>query len=121
MAKSVSFFGTSDSEFVELRAEKDAGHFLVRYEKDGKEHWRESIRVNAEELGRLAQWLDDFWNECPPAELAGGKLRFVYSHREHIGEGFYHVEFGGRQVLTAYEQLGSSNTFRAEKVRELAG
>ncbi|GAB4437429.1 MAG: hypothetical protein OHK0011_20470 [Turneriella sp.] len=121
MAKSVAFFGSSDSEFVELRAEKDAGHFLVRYEKDGKEQWRESIRVNVAELGRLAQWLDDFWNECPPAELAGGRLRFVYSHREHIGEGYYRIEFNGRLVLTAYEQLGTSNTLRAQQLRELAG
>lgn len=121
MPESVAFFGSSDSEFVKLSRQPDNGQILLRYENGGKEAWRETLPVTAAELLKLAQWLDDFWNDCPPAELAGGRLRFVYSHREHIGEGYYRIEFDGRLVLIAYEQLGTSNTFRSQQLRKLAG
>lgn len=121
MPESVAFFGSSDSEYVELSRQPGSGQFLVRYENGGKEGWRETVTISAAELSQLAEWLDDFWNDCPPAELAGGRLRFVYSHREHIGEGYYRIEFDGRLVLAAYEQLGTSNTLRSQQLREFAG
>lgn len=124
MAKSVAFFGSSDSEFVELSHVESNGQsqqLQVRYEKDGTERWRENISVSRDELVQLAQWLDDLWDECPPATLAQGRLQFIFSHREHIGEGYYRVEWDGRLVLSAYEQLGSSNKLRADQVRQLAG
>lgn len=121
MAESVAFFGSSDSELIELSSQNKSAQIVVRYENGGKEEWRETLPVTAAELSQLAQWLDDFWNDCPPADLAFGRLRFVYSHREHIGEGYYRIEFDGRLVLTAYEQLGTSNTLRAEQLRKLTG
>lgn len=121
MPVSVTFFGSSDSEFVELSRQPGSGQILLRYENGGREEWRETVAISAAELLQLADWLDGFWNACPPAELAGGRLRFVYSHREHIGEGYYRIELGGRLVLTAYEQLGTSNTHRSQQLRELAG
>ncbi len=124
MTKSVRFFGGSDSEFVELshgRGNSEPLQLLVRYEKDGTELFRENITSSRDELLQLAQWLDDLWDECPPATLAQGRLQFIFSHREHIGEGYYRVEFDSRLVLSAYEQLGASNTLRAEQVRTLAG
>ena len=124
MDKWVRFYGSKDTEFVELRTTaqgEDGVALSVRFEVDGAERWQQQISATRAELQALAKWLDDFWNECPPAKLGDGRLQFVYSHREHIGEGYYQLEMDGRHVITAYEQLGTSNTFRAEKVRELAG
>lgn len=118
----VRFFGTSDADIFELKRVGSEGDRII-LKATFKWRWLpracKQFAVTRAELEALAKWLDDFWNEAPPAELAGGIVRFVYSHREHIGEGYFHIELKGRRVLTAYEQLGTSNTFRAERIRDL--
>lgn len=117
------FYGNSDDEFFSLNrkstgpAEKVT--LIAGYTRAGKEQISREIAVAAKDLQALATWLDDFWNEAPPVQLAEGFIRFVYSHREHIGEGYYNIEFDGKKILQVYEQLGTSNTFRASQIRSL--
>lgn len=86
--------------------------------------WRLTLRsrkftATRAELESLANWVDDFWDEVPPAELGKGMVRFVYSHRQSIGDGYFNIEMDGKRVLHVYEQLGQSNTFRAKEIRSL--
>ncbi|AFM11286.1 hypothetical protein [Turneriella parva] len=117
------FYGNSDDEFFSLNR-KSTGPaekviLIAGYTRAGKEQFSREIAVAAKDLQALATWLDDFWNEAPPVQLAEGFIRFVYSHREHIGEGYYNIEFDGKKILQVYEQLGTSNTFRASQIRSL--
>lgn len=119
----VRFFGSSDDEFFALSrqtsGEEQNIRLIASYSRKGKVKFSREVVVAAKDLHALASWLSDFWDETPPLKLADGLIRFIYSHREHIGEGYYHIEFDGSAVVQVYEQLGTSNTFRADQVRAL--
>jgi len=130
MDKSAFFFDNSDTKCIELRLKSHSGgrvKLLIRYEVDGKQQWSNTVTASDEELSHLAKWLEDFWDESAPVELAGQRLRFVYAHREQTGDGYYDIEFIRtvffffklRFTLRVYEQLGTSNSARAEQVRGL--
>ncbi len=117
------FYGTSNDEFFSLSRKTTgaAQNITLRagYMHAGKEKFNREVVVASKDLQALATWLENFWNEVPPLQLAEGLIRFIYSHREHIGEGYYNIEFDGRPILQVYEQLGTSNTFRAGEIRSL--
>jgi hypothetical protein len=119
----VRFFGQTEHDYFSLqRADAGAMESIAlkaSHVMGGSEKWNRDVRVSRAELNTLADWLDEFWNDTPPVKLANGLIQFVYSHREHIGEGYYGVEFDGVRLLLAYEQLGGSNRFRAAEVRAL--
>lgn len=117
------FYGTDSEEYFSLRREAtgvaDQMNFVASYIRAGKKEFSREVAIASEDLRSLADWLENFWNETPPQILADALIRFIYSHREHIGEGYYDIEFSGSVILRVYEQLGTSNTFRAEEVRAL--
>jgi len=119
----VRFYGASDDDYFSLnRASTGPAELfgvVATLVRGGKPDFSREITVTKTELQSLASWISDFWDEVPPAVLAGGRLRFIYSHREHIGEGYFDIEFEGRKVQHTYEQIGASTPFRAEQIRAL--
>ncbi len=117
------FYGSTDDEFFSLYRPTsglaESINVVAGYTKGGVQKISREVVVTATELRALADWIDNFWDETPPQNLASGLIRFIYSHREHIGEGYYNIEFDGVSILQVYEQLGTSNTFRANEVRAL--
>jgi len=79
---------------------------------------KRSAEVSPSKLLDLAAFIGDFWAECPPCEISELGLALVYSHREHIGEGYYYVAIDGVNQVLVYEQLGTSNAFTAGKIRD---
>ena len=67
---------------------------------------------------KLADWLDYLWDECDPFIIEELNLKFEFSHREHIGEGYYYILVDNIKYLYIYEQLGQSNTAHAKELRE---
>lgn len=64
----------------------------------------------------LAKWLDSLWDECAPVLIEELGLRFEFSHREHIGEGFFYIIVDNIKYLLIYEQLGQSNVAHAKEL-----
>lgn len=80
-----------------------------------------SATVSVAAITALAGWLDNLWDEKPPCIVPELGLELRYSHREHIGEVFYHVLVDGKVVKLVYEQANASNCARAaDLMRELA-
>ena len=86
--------------------------------KDEKIAISRSAIVPVNKFKNLAQWLDSLWNECPPALIEELGLKFEFSHREHIGEGFFYVLVDNVKYLLIYEQLGQSNVAHAKELLE---
>lgn len=117
----MKFYG-EPGEYLELRAVNTEGNIIqlqTTLSRNDETVWSESFTAAKDELIRLAQWLENLWDECAPA-LLGGILTFRFSHREHIGEGYYHIVASGKNLLLVYEQLGQSNLARAAELRALA-
>lgn len=65
---------------------------------------------------KLADWLDSLWDECNPLILEELNLKFEFSHREHIGEGYFYIIVDNIKYLLIYEQLGQSNKAHAKEL-----
>lgn len=122
MAERVRFFGTNDADIFELRRISRSGE-EIQLRATLKWHWLpkrwRQLTVKAAELEALADWVDNFWNEVPPLEIAGGIIKFDYWSRESIGDGYFDIYLAGQKALRVYEQLGASNRFRAVAIRSL--
>ncbi len=118
----MKFFGDGGS-FLELTRPSDiaAGKLTLtaRLCDAEREIWTKNIAATADEIRALADWLENFWDPCPNVNL--GSLGFIYSHREHIGEGYYDITESGIKILFVYEQLGGSNVASARELRALLG
>lgn len=115
----MKFFGEGET-FLELLAagtEGDRVLLTARLGEGERTAWTKTIRTTRGEMAALADWLQNFWEPCPDAHL--DHFRCIYSHREHIGEGYYTIADGNNKVLYVYEQLGTSNTARAGELRGL--
>ena len=86
--------------------------------KDGVNSIDRKAIVPSLKFQKLADWLDSLWDECDPFILEELNLKFEFSHREHIGEGYYYILVDNIKYLYIYEQLGQSNTAHAKELRE---
>lgn len=119
----MKLFDTDPGSNIEFLFSKLANSFEVECQmqitKDGQIAITRKANVPLEKLRNLAQWLDSLWNECPPALIEELGLKFEFSHREHIGEGFFYVLVDNVKYLLIYEQLGQSNVAHAKELIEL--
>lgn len=115
----MKFFGDGETylELMPAGVENDRVLLTARRGEGDRTEWTKTISTTRGEIAALADWLENFWEPCPAARL--GSLRFIYSHREHIGEGYYDITDGDAKVLYVYEQLGTSNVARAQEQRAL--
>lgn len=90
----------------------------IQITKDGKIAITRKANVPVTKIQNIARWLDSLWDECPPALIEELGLKFEFSHREHIGEGFFYVLVDNRKYLFIYEQLGQSNVAHAKELLE---
>ncbi len=88
----------------------------IQITKDGKNVITRKAKVPVIKFQNLAQWLDSLWNECQPALIEELGLKFEFSHREHIGEGFFYILVDNVKYLLIYEQLGQSNVAHAKEL-----
>jgi hypothetical protein len=86
--------------------------------KDGKIAITRKAISPVTKFQNLAQWLDSLWDECQPALIEELGLKFEFSHREHIGEGYFYVLVDNRKYLLIYEHLGQSNVAHAKELRD---
>jgi hypothetical protein len=115
----MKFFGEGETYLELLLAGTEGDRILLtaRLGEGERTTWTKTITTTRGEIAALADWLENFWEPCPAARL--GSLRFIYSHREHIGEGYYDITDEATKILNVYEQLGGSNVARAKELRGL--
>lgn len=113
----MKFFGDGETylELMSAGVDNDRVLLTARRGEVDRTEWTKTISTTRGEIAALADWLENFWEPCAAAHL--GSLRFIYSHREHIGEGYYDIADGDTKVLYVYEQLGGSNVARAQELR----
>ena len=90
----------------------------IQINKDGKIAINRKAIVPIYKFQRLANWLDSLWDECDPLIIEELNLKFEFSHREHIGEGYFYIIVDNIKYLLIYEQLGQSNKAHAEELLE---
>ncbi len=90
----------------------------IQITKDGKIAITRKANVPVTKFQNLVHWLDCLWDECPPVLIEELGLKFEFSHREHIGEGFFYVLVDNSKHLLIYEQLGQSNVAHAKYLLE---
>ncbi|MBX3722858.1 MAG: hypothetical protein KF713_13545 [Turneriella sp.] len=117
----MKFFGDADKSLSLLPSGVAEGKITLTAQlfEGGRELWSKKISTYADEIKAVAAWLENFWEPC--ADVYLGSLRFIYSHREHIGEGYYTIAESNSTILYVYEQLGTSNIARAQELRGLLG
>lgn len=115
----MKFFGEGETFLELMPAGVDGNRVLLtaRRGEGGCTDWTKTVSTTRGEIAALADWLENFWEPCPAARL--GILSFIYSHREHIGEGYYDIADETTKILNVYEQLGGSNVARARELRAL--
>lgn len=115
----MKFFDDGET-FLELMpagVESNRVLLTARRGEGGRTDWTKTISTTRDEIAALADWLQNFWEPCPNARL--GSLSFIYSHREHIGDGYFTITDEATKILNVYEQLGGSNIAHARKLRAL--
>lgn len=117
----MKFFGDGETylELMPAGVEDDRVLVTARRGEGDRTEWTKTIKTTRGEIAALADWLENFWEPCPDAHL--GSLNFIYSHREHVGEGYYDIADEATKILSAYEQLGSSNVASARELRAFLG
>lgn len=90
----------------------------IQITKDGKIAITRKANVPVAKFQNLAHWLDSLWDECQPALIEELGVKFEFSHREHIGEGFFYVIVDNSKYLLIYEQLGQSNVAHSKELLE---
>ena len=118
----MKLFDTGHENNIEFLFSKLASSSEVECQIQITKDWQITItrraNVPLEKLRNLAQWLDSLWNECPPALIEELGFKLEFSHREHIGEGFFYVLVDNVKYLLIYEQLGQSNVAHAKELLE---
>ncbi len=69
------------------------------FKKRGELLFQETFPVKKEDLFALTNWLQDLWQDNPPFSLPGTPLQLVFSHREHIGERYFWIEYRKERFL----------------------
>ena len=102
-------------------ADDDDGVYLtllpgdpVTFEAAG-ETWQTSVPRSR--LLALADWYKDLWEVGAVFDLEEARVVFTLTHREHVGEGYVEIRHKGKILGVVYEQLGLSNTHRANTLR----
>jgi hypothetical protein len=118
-------YGVDAADYLELitRApnQRDQISIGAAIYKSGKPVYSSVIQTTGSDISLWADWLENFWDEVPPLVLGNSDIALEYSHREHIGEGFFYVTRSGERLLQIYEQLGESNVTHAREIRALVG
>ena len=118
----MKLFESNSESYIEFLFSKKENSYEIEcnllISKDGIEAMNRKAIVPILKFQKLADWLDSLWDECDPLIIEELNLKFEFSHREHIGEGYYYILVDNIKYLYIYEQLGQSSTAHAKELRE---